>query len=207
MKHGYARVSTQEQSLERQLQTLEAAGCEQVHVEKASGKNFDRPVLQALLGQLQAGDVLVVHELDRLGRSMVQMLLETERLMERGVNLITLDGRINTETTDPMIVKLVVSILGYAAELERKAILKRTREGLAVARANGVVVGRKRQWTEGLGKTVAELRQQGMGYGAIATRLGITDGKVRRILHAVTGGKDGGVTKRRKPAPVVAAEG
>lgn len=188
MRVGYARVSTTDQSLDRQTQPLEAAGCERVFVEEASGKTLDRPVLNEVLALLEAGDTLVIHELDRLGRSMLQMLQCTEALLERGVGLVTLDGRLNTETTDPMIVKLIVSILGYAAEVERKALLKRTSEGRAVAKANGVRFGRKRTWTPGLAATVLELRAQGLGYGTIATRLGITDGKVRRILAAQKAG-------------------
>ena len=137
-----------------------------------------------MLAVLKEGDMLVIHELDRLGRSMIEMLQCAEALVERGVGLITLDGKLNTELMDPSIVKLIVGVLGYAAEMERKAILKRTSEGREVAAAAGVKFGRKRTWDEGLAKTVRELRQQGSGYGTIATKLGITSSKVRRILAA-----------------------
>ncbi|WP_415409649.1 hypothetical protein ACLM45_12880 [Synechococcus sp. A10-1-5-9] len=90
-----------------------------------------------------------------------------------------------TELMDPSIVKLIVGVLGYAAEMERKAILKRTAEGRAVAQAAGVKMGRKRTWDAGLAATVKELREQGSGYGTIATKLGITSSKVRRILAEV----------------------
>ena len=182
---GYARCSTDKQDETRQVQALEAAGCDPVHLEHGSGKTLEREVLQKVLAELQPGDTLVIHELDRLGRSMVQMLQCAEALLERGVGLVTLDGKLNTETMDPSIVKLVVGVLGYAAEMERSAILKRTSEGREVAKAAGVKMGRKRTWDAGLASTVQELRAQGLGYGTIGTKLGITTSKVRRILEAV----------------------
>ena len=83
------------------------------------------------------------------------------------------------------VVKLLVGVMGHSAEMERKAILKRTAECRAVAVANGVKMGRKRTWDAGLASTVQELRAQGLGYGTIGTKLGITTSKVRRILEAV----------------------
>jgi len=77
-----------------------------------------------------------------------------------------------------------VGVLGYAAEMERKSIAKRTEEGRAVAVRNGVKMGRKRSWDAGLANTVREMREQGMGYGTIGTKLGIHSSKVRRILEA-----------------------
>ena len=181
---GFARCSTGKQDETRQVQALEAAGCERIAVEHASGKTLEREVFQQLLSELKPGDTLVVHELDRLGRSMIQMLQCAESLVERGVGLITLDGKLNTETMDPSIVKLIVGVLGYAAEMERKSILKRTAEGREVAQAAGVKMGRKRTWDEGLASTVRELRGEGLGYGTIGTKLGISTSKVRRILEA-----------------------
>ena len=157
---GYARCSTTKQDETRQTQALEAAGCDQIRVEHGTGKTLDREVLQAVLEELKPGDTLVIHELDRLGRSMVQMLQCAEQLLDREVGLVTLDGRINTDTMPRYVVKLLVGVMGYAAEMERKAILKRTAEGRAVALENGVKMGRKRSWDEGLANTVRELREQ-----------------------------------------------
>lgn len=179
---GYCRTSTDRQELQRQKKSLKAAGCERIYEETASGKTLDRPVLNEAIEALEPGDVLVIHELDRLGRSMVQMLQVAESLMERGIGLVTLDGKLSTETMDPSIVKLIVGILGYAAEMERKAILKRTEEGRAVAREAGVKFGRKRAYTEGTANHVRELRTAGHGYGAIATKTGLNVSMVRRIL-------------------------
>lgn len=182
---GYVRCSTDQQDATRQIQSIEAAGVDRIHQEHASGKTLDRPVLKECLASLEPGDTLVIHELDRLGRSMIQMLQCVEQLMERGIHLVTLDGKLNTEITDPSIVKLIVGILGYAAEMERSAISKRTSEGRELAMASGVKFGRKRTWGDGLASTVNELRGQGLGYGAIATKLGISVSKVRRILGAL----------------------
>lgn len=181
-KIGYARCSTDEQDAARQVESLEKFNCDEVHLEHASGKTLDRPVFQKVLASLQQGDTLIVHELDRLGRSMIQMLQCAEDLMERGIGLITLDGKLNTETMDPSIVKLIVGVLGYAAEMERKSTLKRTQEGRAIAIRNGVKMGRKRTYDLGLANTVLEMREQGLGYGTIGKKLGIHESKVRRIL-------------------------
>lgn len=181
---GYARCSTDKQDETRQVQALKAAACDSIRIEHASGKTLDREIFQQVLVELQPGDTLIVHELDRLGRSMIQMLQCTEQLLERGIGLVTLDGKVNTDTMDPSIVKLIVGVLGYAAEMERQALLKRTSEGRAVAAKAGVKMGRKRTWDEGLSNTVQELREQGLGYGTIGTKLGITASKVRRILEA-----------------------
>jgi len=113
---------------------------------------------------------------------MVQMLQCAESLLERGIGLVTLDGKLNTDTMDPSIVKLIVGILGYAAEMERKAILKRTDEGRQIAQRSGVKFGRKRTYTPAQVQTVVEMREQGLGYGTIARKLGLSEPKVRRML-------------------------
>lgn len=181
---GYARCSTDQQDATRQVKALEAAGCDPVHLEHFSGKSLDRPLFQQVLADLQQGDVLVVHELDRLGRSMVQMLNCAEDLLERGVGLVTLDGKLDTRTMDPSIVKLIVGVLGYAAEMERSSLLKRTAEGRETAASNGVKFGRKRTWTPAVAATVMERRAQGEGYGTIAAAMGMSVSKVRRIVEA-----------------------
>jgi len=181
---GYCRTSTDRQELQRQRKSLKTAGCDRIHEETASGKTLDRPVLNEVLASLEPGDVLVIHELDRLGRSMVQMLQVAESLMERSIGLVTLDGKLNTETMDESICKLVVGILGYAAEMERKAILKRTEEGRAIAMEAGVKFGRKRSYTRAQELHVRELRSLDCGYGTIATKTGLSVSTVRRILSS-----------------------
>ena len=131
---------------------------------------------------LREGDTLVIHELDRLGRSMVEMLVEVNKLIERKVNIKTLDGRLDTSTMPEEIVKLIVGVMGYAAEMELKNIKKRTSEGRAVAMNKGVKFGRKRQYTQGQEAQVIDMRTQGNGYGSIANAMGLNVSKVRRIL-------------------------
>ena len=99
---------------------------------------------------------------------MVEMLVEVNKLIERKVNIKTLDGRLDTSTMPEEIVKLIVGVMGYAAEMELKNIKKRTSEGRAVAMNKGVKFGRKRQYTQGQEAQVIDMRTQGNGYGSIA---------------------------------------
>jgi len=123
------------------------------------------------------GDTLLIHELDRLGRSM-----EVHGLIERGVAIKTLDGRLDTASMPEELVKLVVGVMGYAAEMELKSIKKRTAEGREVAKKRGVKFGRKRSYTPQQAAAVTEMRQRGDGYGTIASAMGMTVSMVRRIL-------------------------
>ena len=138
---GYARVSTQEQSPRLQLDALEAAGCGKVFVEKASGAQRDRPELKAALGYLRdgAGDVLVVWKLDRLARSLKQLIETVEGLEARGIGFRSLTEAIDTTTAGG---RLVFQIFGALAEFERQVIRERTTAGLAAARARGKKGGR-----------------------------------------------------------------
>jgi DNA invertase Pin-like site-specific DNA recombinase len=138
---GYARVSTQEQSPRLQLDALEAAGCGKVFVEKASGAQRDRPELKAALDYLRdgAGDVLVVWKLDRLARSLKQLIETVEDLERRGIGFRSLTEALDTTTAGG---RLVFQIFGALAEFERQVIRERTTAGLAAARARGRTGGR-----------------------------------------------------------------
>ena len=136
---GYARVSTQDQNPGLQLDALGAAGCERVFVEKASGAQRDRPELMAALGYVRAGDTLVVWKLDRLARSLKQLIETVERLAVREIGLRSLTEAIDTTTAGG---KLVFHIFGSLAEFERSIIRERTRAGLDAARARGRKGGR-----------------------------------------------------------------
>ena len=124
---GYWRTSTTEQSSERQEQSLKEAGCERIYGDQVTGTSAygERPELSRCLDGLRDGDTLVIHELDRLGRSMVEMLVQVNALIERGVAIKMLDGRLDTASMPEELVKLVVSVMGYAAEMELKSIKKR----------------------------------------------------------------------------------
>ena len=136
---GYARVSTQDQKPELQLDALKAAGCEKVFVEKASGAQRDRPELKAALDYMRDGDTLVVWKLDRLARSMKQLIETVEGLEEVGVGFRSLTEAIDTTTAGG---KLVFHVFGALAEFERSIIRERTRAGLDAARARGRKSGR-----------------------------------------------------------------
>lgn len=142
---GYARVSTQDQKPELQLDALGLAGCEKIFVEKASGAQRDRPELTAAVDYMRRGDTLVVWKLDRLARSMKQLIETVEGLDERGVGFRSLTEAIDTTTPGG---KLVFHIFGALAEFERLIIRERTRAGLEAARARGRKGGRPRKLTE-----------------------------------------------------------
>jgi DNA invertase Pin-like site-specific DNA recombinase len=136
---GYARVSTQDQNPALQLDALKAAGCEKVFVEKASGAQRDRPELLAALDTLRAGDSLVVWKLDRLARSLKQLIETVELLDSRSIGLRSLTEAIDTTTAGG---KLIFHVFGALAEFERSIIRERTKAGLDAARALGKKGGR-----------------------------------------------------------------
>ncbi|MET0035991.1 MAG: recombinase family protein [Candidatus Thiodiazotropha lotti] len=145
MRIGYARVSTQDQSLDLQLDALEAAGCERIYKDKARGRSFDRQELQSCLKALRKGDQLVVWKLDRLGRSMKHLIETVEQLNECGVEFISLQEKIDTSSSGG---KLVFGVFAALAEFERSLISERTKEGLAAARKRGRKGGRPKKLSD-----------------------------------------------------------
>jgi DNA invertase Pin-like site-specific DNA recombinase len=137
---GYARVSTQDQNPQLQLDALAAAQCEQVFQEKATGKFRDRPELTACLRTLRKGDNLIVWKLDRLARSLKDLVEIIYDLEQRGVGFRSLTESIDTTTTGG---RLVFHIFGALAEFEHSLIRERTVAGLVAARARGRKGGRK----------------------------------------------------------------
>ena len=141
---GYARVSTEEQKLDLQRQALRDAGCERIFEDTAGGAT-ERPALREALAQLRAGDTLVVWRLDRLGRSLKDLIARAEALRTQGVGLRSLKEAIDTDSSTG---QLVFHIFGALAEFERALIRERTRAGLAAARARGRVGGRRKRLGE-----------------------------------------------------------
>ena len=137
---GYARVSTRDQSPALQLDALREAGCERTFMEKASGAQRDRPELAAALDYIRAGDTLVVWKLDRLARSVRQLVETAEDLQQRGIGLKVLTQQIDTTTPGG---RLVFHVFAAMAEFERELTLERTHAGLASAKALGRRGGRK----------------------------------------------------------------
>ena len=142
---GYARVSTQDQRPELQRDALLAAGCERLFEEKASGASRERPQLQAALAFMREGDTLVVWKLDRLARSVKQLIETVEDLEARGMGLRSLTETIDTTTSGG---KLIFHIFAALAQFERSIIRERTTAGLIAARERGRVGGRPRALSE-----------------------------------------------------------
>jgi DNA invertase Pin-like site-specific DNA recombinase len=138
---GYGRVSTRDQNPEAQHDALQAAGCDEIFIDKASGKLASRPELdKALLSANRSGDQLVVTKLDRLGRSLEHLIELAKLLQDRGVDLVVLDQGIDTSTA---VGRLFFQIIGAIAEFEHALMSERTMDGLAAARARGRTGGQK----------------------------------------------------------------
>lgn len=151
---GYARVSTHEQSLDLQKDALEKAGCEEIYEDKVSGVVAARPGLDMVKQILRKGDTLVVWRLDRLGRSLKDLMEWMSFLDEKKVGLKSIQESIDTTTTTG---KLVFHIFGALAEFERNLIRERTQAGLAAARARGRLGGRPKSLDENKRKVVVDL--------------------------------------------------
>ena len=139
MKIGYARVSTQDQNLSLQLDALNAAGCETIFQEKITGAKKERPELKNMLGQIRQGDVVIIWKLDRLARSMKDLVSLVTEMQEKGAELQSLNDHIDTTTPTG---KFTFHLFAALAEFERDIIRERTKAGLAAARARGRVGGR-----------------------------------------------------------------
>ncbi len=144
MKIGYGRVSTRDQNPDAQHDALAAAGCEEVFIDKVSGKLARRPELDRALLVARGGDQLVVTKLDRLGRSLEHLIDLSKDLQARTVDLVVLDQGIDTSTA---IGRMFFQILGAIAEFEHVLMSERTMDGLAAARARGRTGGQKPKLT------------------------------------------------------------
>ena len=148
-KIGYARVSSKEQNLDRQLEALQDVS--KVFSDKASGQSTERPQLQAMLAYLRAGDIVVVTELDRLGRNNKELTDLMNTIQQKGatlevLNLPSMTG-IEDENLRRLINNLMIELYKYQAESERKRIKERQAQGIALAKARGRFKGRKRKYS------------------------------------------------------------
>lgn len=168
MHIGYARVSTQDQDNAAQLAALKAAGCELMFQEKATGGRWDRPELHRLLGQLRKGDVLVVWKLDRLSRSLKDVLYLMEKIQEAGAGFQSLSEAINTTSPGG---RMMMQMVGAFAEFERAMLRERTRVGLENARKEGRIGGRRPKLKENQQREIAKLVTSGAKTAADAARL------------------------------------
>ena len=168
MRIGYARVSTQEQDAHAQITALKTVGCEQIFQEKVSGGRWDRSELHRLLGQLRRGDVVVVWKLDRLSRSLKDLLLTLEKIEGAGADFQSLTEAIDTATPAG---RMMMQIVGSFAEFERAMLRERTQSGLAAARQEGRVGGRRPKLTQQQQRAIVVLVTSGQKTGADAARL------------------------------------
>lgn len=145
MKIGYARVSTKDQNLSLQMDALEKEGCKQIFQEKVSGAKSDRPELRKMIDQLREGDVIITWKLDRLGRSLRDLVNLVNEIQDKGAGLKSLHDSIDTTTPQG---KLTFHLFASLAEFERDIIRERTKAGLDAARARGRKGGRPKGLTK-----------------------------------------------------------
>ena len=140
MKIGYIRVSTQEQNTDRQEVLLEQLGVEELYIDKASGKNTDRPQLKKMMEYVRRGDIVIVESISRFARNTRDLLNLMEQLSAKGVEFVSKKEAIDTTTPTG---KFMLTVFGAVAELEREYILQRQREGIEIAKQQGKYKGRK----------------------------------------------------------------
>lgn len=179
---GYARVSTQDQNLERQLDNLTAAGCERIFNEKMTGTKSSRPELQTMLLTLRKGDTLIVDSFSRLSRSTKDLLAMVEKLTAMGVHLVSLKENLDTTTATG---KMMLTMLSALSQFERDLIAERTRDGLKAARSRGRCGGRPRVGSDKDRKqALAMYHANAMSNSEIAERFGVSLSTLNRWIRS-----------------------
>jgi len=178
---GYARVSTQDQNLDLQIEALTKAGCKKVFDDKISGSRGERPGLTKTLEILREGDTLVVWKLDRLGRSVKNLVDLVGDLHKLGVQFKSLTDSIDTGTSSG---RFFFHVMASLAEMERELTVERTRAGLEIARQLGRKGGRKRQMTESKIESAKKLLANGVPPRDVARNLGVSVPTLHRWIPA-----------------------
>ena len=168
---GYARVSTQDQNLALQREALTQAGCQKIFEDQASGFRAERPGLAKALEMLREGDTLVIWKLDRLGRSVKNLVDLVGTLHQQGIQLKSLTDAIDTATPSG---RFFFHVMASLAEMERELTIERTRAGLEVARQLGRKGGRKRQMTDSKIESAKKLLASGVPPKDVAKNLGVS---------------------------------
>jgi DNA invertase Pin-like site-specific DNA recombinase len=180
LKIGYARVSTQDQNLDRQLDNLKNAGCERIFNEKMTGTKSDRPELKTMLLTLRQGDILVIDSFSRLSRSTKDLLDLVDRLTGMGVHLVSLKENLDTTTATG---KLMLTMLSALSQFERDLIAERTVDGLKAARARGRCGGRPKVGTDrDRQQALAMYKANVMSCSDIAKRFGVSLSTLNRWI-------------------------
>ena len=181
---GYARVSTEQQNLDRQLDMLQKYGVDFIYNEKMTGTKRNRPELEKLLERLTEGDTVVVESLSRLGRSTKDLIWLMETFNSKGVNLVSLKESIDTTTSTG---KLLFTLMSAIAQFERDVIADRTREGLSSARARGRKGGRPRTDSEKLRKAIKLYNTQQYSLAEIEDMTGVKRSTLYRGIRSKNG--------------------
>lgn len=175
---GYARVSTAEQNLEMQTEALRRAGVhpDAIHVEKVSGAAAKRPVLEWALDELREGDTFVVWKLDRMARSLTDLLNKMEQLKQAGASFRSLTEQIDTTTPGG---RLIFHVMGAIAEFERDLIRERTRAGVKAAMERGTKFGVDPILTPKQIKEAQKLRDKGISLRDVGARFNVSHSTIR----------------------------
>lgn len=189
---GYARVSSKDQNLARQLQALQNAGCEKIYVDKISGKDFKRPDYQRMIADLTSDDFLIIPSIDRLGRNYDEIMEEWRRITKiikadiKVLDMPLLDTTIGRagDLTDTFVADLVLQILSYVANLEREHIRERQAEGIAIAKKEGKFKGgtKKTVDSELLDSNLILYHSGKITKTAFAKNIGVSRPTLNRIL-------------------------
>ena len=181
MRLGYARVSTDDQTLDRQRERLREAGCERLFEEKVSGARRDRPELARLLDQLRRDDVVVVTRLDRLARSTSNLLEIAEAIRAKEAGLLSL-AEPWADTTSPA-GRMVLTVFAGIAEFERELIRQRTEEGRQAARQRGVSFGRPSKLRPDQRELASRLLQEGRSVSEVARTFNVHPATIYRCIE------------------------
>ena len=179
---GYARVSTTDQNLALQKEALEKAGCERIYEDTISGTRAERPGLAKAFEMLRSEDVLVVWKLDRLGRSVKNLITLVEELNAKSIHFKSLTDSIDTSTPSG---RFFFHVMASLAQMERELVVERTRAGLEVARALGRTGGRKRSMTDSKIASAKRLLASGVPPRDVAKDLGVSLATLYRWIPAL----------------------
>lgn len=182
LKFGYARVSTQEQELARQIDALKNYGVDEIFTEKMTGTKSDRPELNNLKNKLRNGDTVVIESLSRLGRSTKDLLNLIEEWEKQNIKLISLKENINTTTPTG---KLLITVLSAISQFERDITVQRTNEGLQAARARGRKGGRPKADRKAVEKAVKLYNAKTHSIREITEITGISQMTLYRALKEI----------------------
>lgn len=178
--YGYARVSTAEQILDRQLDMLSKYGVDRIYSEKMTGTRRDRPELQRMLTDLDKGDTVVVESLSRLGRSTKNLIELMELFNDKGVNLVSLKENIDTTTPTG---KLLFTLISAISQFERDCLAERTKEGLAAARARGRKGGRPKKSSSIIEKAIKLYNSKEYSIAEIKELTGVSRSTLYRYIN------------------------